>query len=127
MTKKKWNTDAEMSMMGFTIKVDSPDHVKHMIGYVLRTLRQEVISKDEVEEIFKSVHKYNSEGTPVSHFTVNSTGFGRLMTFVRDEEMTELTSTDGVLAYVYNIDAVDCSELGYVFFDKQGGKVRRIA
>ena len=90
--------------------------------------------------MFSSIHKYNSEGTPVSHFTTSRTDFGRMMTFdivsyfrntykvtlVRDEEMTELTSTDGVLAYVYNIDAVDCSELGYVFFDKQGGKVRRI-
>lgn len=126
MTKKnlsKWNADAEAMMMGFTVEVESPEHVKYLTGYVLEVLTGD---KRDPEEIFNMVHKYNSEGTPVSHMTTSSSGFGRLLTYVRDEEMEDLTSRNGVLAYVYNIDYVDCSELGYTFFENSNGKVRRI-
>lgn len=131
MTKQqsKWNADAEMSLMGFTIPVENEEHLKHLIGYVLK-----VITKDggsaQVEEVFNSCHQYNSDKVPVSHFTVNSTQFGVLMTFVRDcKDMTEdkLISPQGVLSYVYNMDAPYCSELGYTFFQKVNGKIKRVA
>lgn len=41
--------------------------------------------------------------------------------------MTDITSEDGVIAYVYNCNYPDCSELGYVFFEEQNGKLRRVA
>lgn len=121
--KAKWNNDAEMSLMGFTIPVENEEHCKHLIDYVLKVLE----SSANAEEVFKEAHKYNSENTPISHFAISGTQFGTLMTFVRDEEMTDITTDDGVLAYVYNLDCPDCSELGYVFFKNRNGKLVRYA
>ena len=40
MTKQqsKWNADAEAAMMGFTVAVESEEHLIHLVGYVLYTL-----------------------------------------------------------------------------------------
>ena len=40
MTKQqsKWNADAEAAMMGFTVAVESEEHLTHLVGYVLHTL-----------------------------------------------------------------------------------------
>ena len=124
---KKWSTDAEMSLMGFTIKVESDEHLKHMVKHVLNVIRAEESSDEYVEDIISSAYKFNSNNTKVSHFAVSGTDFGTLLTFVRDEEMTSLTSRDGVLAYVYNLDCTWCSELGYVFFGNENGRVVRLA
>ena len=57
--------------------------------------------------------------------------FGTCLTFVRDKGALTLKSgkmkNSGSLAWVENLEYPDCSELGYVFFENQNGKVRRIA
>lgn len=131
MTKQQseWNADAEAAMMGFTVTVQSEEHLKHITGYVIHTL-QGMFSYPNAEAktaevVENALHKYNSEGTAVKFFTTNATAFGVNLTFVRDDE--KLTSKNGVLAWVENLDCPDCSELGYVFFDNVKGKVRRVA
>ena len=43
MTEKmKWNTDAEMSMMGYPVAVESEEHLHHMVGYILWTLKSDL-------------------------------------------------------------------------------------
>ncbi len=128
MTKQQneWNAQAELALMGFAIPVESDEHLKHLIGKVLFVLKQ-TEDDEAVQEIFDGCYKYNSDNAKVTHFTVNSTHFGVMLTFVRDKEMTDITTRDGVLAYVYNLDYPDCSELGYVFFEQSGSKIRRIA
>lgn len=126
--KSKWNADAEMSMQGFVIPVESEEHLKHMVGYVLFTLSPvyDTFDEDRTSEIVQNaVHRYNSSKQTVKHFTVNNSAFGTLLTFVRDGG--SLTTRNGVLAWVENLDAPDCSELGYVYFEKRNGKVSRIA
>lgn len=130
----KWNADAEAVLMGFVVPVQSEEHLKTMLDRVLTVLRTEYHYEvdEKSQEVFESaVHKYNSEDIPVKYFTVNTSPFGVLLTFVRGDE--PLTSPDGTynpegnLAWVENLDAPDCSELGYVFFQKDHGKVHRIS
>lgn len=124
--QKKWNAQAELALMGFTIPVDSDEQLKHLIGKTLFVLKQ-TEDDEAVQEIFDGCYKYNSDNAKVTHFTVNSTHFGVMLTFVRDKEMTDITTQDGVLAYVHNLDCPMCSELGYVFFEQSGSKIHRIA
>jgi len=126
--QSKWNADAEAAMMGFVVDVQSPEHLKHMIGYVLWTLKQDPNAEKNAQEIFDSIHQYNSEGTPVSHFAINNyRQIGTMLTFVRDNQMKSITSKNGALSYVYNLTYPDCSELGYVFFQKVDGRIKRVA
>ena len=123
-----WNADAEAALMGFAIPISSKAHLKYLIRYTLSVLQDcynyEVESK--TEEVFNNAwNRYNSEDLAVRYFTINSTPFGVLFTFVRDTE--RIISPDGVLSWVENIDAPDCSELGYTFFEIRYGKVVRIA
>ena len=138
MTEKmKWNTDAEMAMMGFPIAVESKEHLHHMVGYCLWTLkcdlyenRPDSLESRTTEIVGNAFDKYNSGKKSVYWFVVNDSMFGVLMTFSRDKTLTLKSGkmkSSGVLAWVENIDAPDCSELGYTFFEKKSnGKVVRI-
>ena len=137
MTKthtNEWNANAEAAMMGFTVAVQSKEHLAHMVGYVLHTLggMYHYDEEEKTEEVVENAtEKYNSDKDSVKWFTCNSTSFGTCLTFVRDDAPLVTKSgnmnPDGVLAWVENLDYPECSELGYVFFDSCNGKVRRIA
>lgn len=137
MSKSKWNADAEMSMMGYPIAVESTEHLTHMVHYCLMTLKSDVyptfeMQKSRADEIVADAqNKYNSsKDKSIKWFVVNDSMFGVMMTFVRDKGELTLKSgkmkANGVLAWVENIDAPDCSELGYVFFENKNGKTVRI-
>ena len=137
----KWNTDAEASMMGYPIKVDEVSdvaHLTHMVCYCLNTLKSDCYSDDKSrairanEIVENAMNKYNSsKDKSIKWFVVNDSIAGVMMTFVRDKGELTLKSgkmkPSGILAWVENIDCPDCSELGYVFFEKnKGGKTVRI-
>ncbi|MBR5199417.1 MAG: hypothetical protein IKW20_06265 [Bacteroidales bacterium] len=133
----KWNADAEMSMMGFPIPVESTAHLTHMVKYCLKVLKSDTYQTENdfnyrTNEIVDSaMNKYNSsKDKSIKYFVVNDSMFGVMMTFVRDKGELTLKSgkmkANGILAWVENIDAPDCSELGYVFFEKRNGKTVRI-
>lgn len=126
---KKWATDAEVAMMGTTIVVENNEHLKFMVDYIRKVLRNSGLVSDiaPAETIIEAVNKYNENNVPVSHFVVNTSAFGVLLTFVRDDEMESITQEDGVLGYVYNLTYPDCSELGIVYFGNERGFIRRIA
>ena len=129
MTNSKWNADAEAAMMGFTIAVESEEHLSHLVKYVLFTVmdeRTQDLHEKTKEVVENATRKYRSgKDKSIKWFTTNSTAFGKCLTFVRDKGTP--TKRDGVLAWVENIDYPDCSELGYVFFENKNGKVHRIA
>lgn len=135
MTNRKWNADAEASMMGFTVAVESEEHLAHLVKYVLKVLGSEYLydlDEKTKEVVENATRKYRSgKDKSISWFTCNSTAFGVCLTFVRDKGALTLKSgkmkASGSLAWVENLDAPDCSELGYVFFENCHGKVRRIA
>lgn len=120
-----WSAYAEAMLMGHTIKVQSEEHLRFIINYVAEVLRTR-LDVDEELVFENATNKYNSEDLKVSYVTINSSAFGVLMTFVRDDE-NNLTSDEGVLCWVENLSAPDCSELGYCYFKKQRGAIRRIA
>jgi len=135
--QSKWNADAEMSMRGYPIAVESTEHLTHMVRYCLCVLKSDVYptfeeQKSRAEEIVADAQcKYNSsKDKSIKWFVVNDSMFGVMMTFVRSKGELTLKSgkmkSSGILAWVENIDAPDCSELGYVFFEKKNGKTVRI-
>ena len=137
MTNSKWNAQAEASMMGFPIAVESTEHLTYLVKYCLRTLKSDIYGDDEsrsarAEEIVENAQfKYNSnKDKSIKWFVVNDSMFGVMMTFVRQKGELTLKSgkmkSGGILAWVENIDAPDCSELGYVFFENRNGKTVRI-
>ena len=137
MSKSKWNADAEMSMMGYPIEVESTEHLTHMVNYVLLVLKSDIYGDFQYREarakeiVDNAQFKYNSsEDKSIKWFVVNDSMFGVMMTFVRDKGELTLRSgkmkASGILAWVENIDAPDCSELGYVYFEKKYGKTVRV-
>ena len=124
----KWNAKAEMCAMGFTIPVNSVEETKHIIGHLVYLINGLQEDENLVNEIYEGAMKYNSENEPITHIQIQKYGgIGTLLTLVRDNEMRYLTQPEGVLAYVYNFNYPDCSELGYVFFQNVDGGVTRIA
>ena len=135
----KWNADAEMSMMGFPIAVESVAHLTHMVRYCLKVLKSDIYKDNESlnyrtnEIVADAMNKYNSsKDKTIKWFVVNSSNVYDMvmMTFVRSKGDLTLKNgkmkASGILAWVENIDAPDCSELGYVFFEKRNGKTVRI-
>lgn len=135
--QSKWNADAEMSMRGYPIAVQSNEHLTHMVRYCLKTLKSDCYQDDEsldartAEIVENATLKYNSnKDKSVYWYVVNDSMFGVMMTFVRSKGELTLKSGKmkpaGIYAWVENIDAPDCSELGCVFFEKRNGKTVRI-
>ena len=135
MTNSKWNADAEAAMMGFTIAIESEEHLSYLVKYTLKVLCTEYdydLEEKTKEVVENATRKYRSGKDKSIHwFTTNATMFGTCLTFVRDKGALTLKSgkmkASGSLAWVENLDAPDCSELGYVFFENRNGKVRRVA
>lgn len=135
MTNNKWNADAEAAMMGFTVAIESEEHLTHLVKYTLNTLKGEYpfdLEEKTKEVVENATRKYRSgKDKSITWFTTNNTVFGTCLTFVRDKGALTLKSgkmkASGSLAWVENLDAPDCSELGYVFFENRNGKVHRIA
>lgn len=133
--QSKWNADAEAAMMGFTVAIESEEHLTHLVKYVLNTLSGQYLYnvENKTKEVVESAtRKYRSgKDKSIYWFTCNCTMFGTCLTFVRDKGALTLKSgkmkNAGSLAWVENLDAPDCSELGYTFFESVNGKVRRIA
>lgn len=137
MTNAKWNANAEAAMMGFIIPVESREHLQYMVRYCLRTLKADVYRTDEeldrrAEEIAaNALYKYNSTKVKeVYHFVVNDSYWGVMMTFTRENKPLTLKNgkcrTNGHFSWVENIDAPDCSEAGYTYFQVKNGKTVRI-
>lgn len=137
MTNAKWNANAEAAMMGFIIPVQSREHLQYMVRYCLRTLKADVYRTDEeldrraVEIVANAYYKYNSTKVKdVYHFVVNDSYFGVMMTFTRENKPLTLKNgkcrTNGHFSWVENIDAPDCSEAGYTYFQVKNGKTVRI-
>lgn len=129
--QNKWNADAEAAAMGFVVPIESEEHVKHVLAYILRIIhldKKDYDAKSAAEEVFNDAHEFCE--TPISHISINRWAIGgdkmTMITLVEDDQMQSLTDEDGVLAYVYNVSAPDLSELGYVFFKKDNGRIHRI-
>ena len=133
----RWSAEAELAMMGYPIPVTDTTHLTHMVRECLKVLKSDCYGDNDSlnyrtnEIVANAMNKYNSsKDKSIKYFVVNDSMFGVMMTFVRDNKTLTLKSgkmrASGLLAWVENIDAPDCSELGYVFFEKRNGKRVRI-
>lgn len=137
VNRSKWSADAEMSMRGYPIAVESEEHLTHMVNYCLLVLKSDIYGDCQYREarakeiVENATTKYRTgKDKSVYWFVVNDSMFGVMMTFVRQKGELTLKSgkmkSMGIYAWVENIDAPDCSELGCVFFEKRNGKTVRI-
>lgn len=128
MTKtkeNKWSADSEMALMGICIPVESEENIKFVLKYIFKVLNDKDSNPDDV---YSQAMEFNSDNDKVTHIVLQGTCFGLLIALIRDGEMKSLTDEQGVLAYVYNKDCPDCSELGYIFLKKdRAGLIQRIA
>ena len=129
--ENEWSANAEMAMQGFTVPVERREHLDYMVRYICRVRNGfEDIDDERAEEILNNAwDKYNEKKSGVKFITVNSTVFGNMLTFVRQNKLTKKDGSPlsaGVLAWVENLDAPECSELGCVFFQTVNGKTRRV-
>lgn len=134
----EWNAQAEIAMMGTAVAIDTEEQLRYIVEYVLNVIRpihdpNHDSNEGRANEIVENAtRKYNSsKDKSIKYFVVNSSAFGCLLTFVRDKKNPVKKNGDpiaaGTLAWVENLDAPDCSELGYVSFSSQNGLLRRIA
>jgi hypothetical protein len=86
-------------------------------------------------EIIERALRYCDKGATLTHIIVNRVGaeLDTHITLLISDEDYPITSTEdalnpgGVLGFVYNASYPDCSEMGYVFFEKRkDGTVHRI-
>ena len=131
LTKKDKNRvegQAEWALMSRAlVAIPSDEHLEYFLDYVMTVLANVKLegNKDVTgKEIIELAYKYNENGDRITHVSLDPTEFGMLFTLVRDSE-NEVDSEYGVLAYVYNWDCPDCSELGYVYYQKFGAYLYR--
>lgn len=124
--RNQLNARAEAVLMGMPKKVANNDEAIEMIDYILKVMGDNLNTGSQV---FNDATQY-SKNAQAQHLCCNTICGMRMLAITLttddDEEPYNLTNENGVLAYVYNFDATYCSELGYVFFQKQNGRVHRI-
>lgn len=122
--KKELATRCEMALMGFTQSI-TKEELKDVIPYIASAMGV----KCNTQEVIDTLFKYCGKLTP-KHFVMN-TIMGEMMclTVTLDDGETPyvLDSEDGILSTTYNFTYPDCSEMGYTFFENNGGTYRRIA
>lgn len=123
-------TKGELALMGKTIECTNKEEAVAITDYILTVLRAsfpEIDPKLNGEVLIdKYVNRYSDEDSrlEVKHIVCNTLmDMFRVITFLVDDGEEpypdDLATEDGVLCYVYNVNAPELSELGYCFFAKK--------
>lgn len=123
-------TKGELALMGKTIECTDLEEAVAITDYILKVLRSsfpEIDPKLNGEMLIdKYVNRYSDADSylQVKHIVCNTLmGQFRVITFLVDDGEEpypdDLATQDGVLCYVYNVNAPSLSELGYCFFAKK--------
>lgn len=122
------NAKAEVLMMHGTggIPINDNEEVPYILNYMFKTLEIDTTG----EEVVKEATKFIKEEYYFRFLHLCTTEFGRMITIAievpSEDENFDVVSEDGVFCYVYNMDAPDCSELGYCFFKTMNNRTVRI-
>ena len=136
-TMPKVSAKIEMALMTRSVFEVEEGEEEYAVNYLLHVFGHNNVTS--AKEVLKSAFHYLSKNVKVKFMSVNVIMDMAMIAFVMvsDEPKDELPSTEtqykelvneeGILCYVYNMDAPDCSELGYSFFDYDSiGFIRRI-
>lgn len=127
---KEIGAKAEIALMGRHVFINTNDEAQHIVQYILDTFNKHT----DAQEVLKDALKYSKDKMTIAYVgTSTILGHMKVINIVLKTKtaknypnMTE-KNRNGVLAYCYNMDAVDCSELGYMFFKTDASGIRRIA
>ena len=129
-SKGGWNALAEVLLMGAVIPVETKEQVQYITNYVLNVLGH---TECTAEEVLKMATQFTKNEEFKSMSLNRIAGMKMLaITFITDEDREDpnfkycQTSEQGVFGYVYNIDALHCSELGYTYYANDNGRLHRI-
>lgn len=131
--QNKLSAKAEVILMGIHQSVEDMDEAVFMIAYILRvggktqSIREN--AQEEAEKVIDRALQYcqgNAEIAYIGTSRVLNMPCINLVIDTKDEEL-DVTSENGALTWVENLDYPDCSELGYCFFEKKLKGLCRIA
>lgn len=127
LSKGDLNAKAELALMGRVVQVLDRENMEYVIDYIADTLK---FHTQLGEDIYNKATRYTDpkKTVPVGISCSTLLGEFRVMNIVfKDKGKSfKLDDPDGVLCYVHNFDALDLSELGYCFFERNGNTYHRI-
>ena len=117
---------AEMILMGCAQRIEGEGELRVMLDYFKSPLNVQY----NTDEIIRKSVRY-CKNPRFKSLSVNMICGMRMIAIGletdEDEETFDLLNEYGVFGYVYNIDAPDCSELGYSFYQKDANNfIRRV-
>jgi len=116
---------AEIILMGYAQMIEGEDELRVMLDYFKGPLRCHY----DTDKVIKESVQY-CKNPRFKSLSVNKICGMRMIAIGletdEDEEPFDLLNEYGVFGYVYNIDAPDCSELGYSFYKKKNNFIRRV-
>jgi hypothetical protein len=103
--------------MGVVIYPDTNEEAGEIIDYMLNAMRcKDTTGADILTNAFQSSSDPKSKQI-VHGLSVNTIMHDMKCITVIEEKPRNLETDDGVLCWVENLTAPDCSELGYCFFE----------
>lgn len=123
--KNALRAKAEIAMMGRTQFFSNDDEVFFVVDYIIGTLHASHIFDTEVTatKVLESAYRYCDRKKQISSVVVNIIlGEMICITLPMSSRLVSPAGNmlrDGVLTYVYNLTAPECSELGYSYFEKK--------
>lgn len=122
-------TKGELALMGKTIECINKEEAVAITDYILTVMRASFSVDPKLtgtKLVENYVNRYSDEDSylQVKHIVCNTLmDQFRVITFLVDDGEEpypdDLATEDGVLCYVYNVNAPELSELGYCFFAKK--------
>ena len=129
MTKESMSK-AEAILMGLPQKVESEAECVEVLNYIFNYFRNCFETPVPTgEEVIKLANQFTSKHQVPKWVFVNQICGMYMIALPFSERIVTKTGkmiANGVFGYVYNIDAPDCSELGYTFYEEQNGKIKRL-
>jgi hypothetical protein len=120
---------AELALMGVVITPENNDEAVEIIDYIMTVLKNKSITGQEIlTNAFQYSHDPKSKQT-AHGLSVNTIGFHFKCITVIEENPKNLETDNGVLCWVENLTAPECSELSYCFFERhstRGSLYRRV-
>ena len=122
---------AEAVLMGMTQHVESMGEAEILVGHILSTFKATGLqSRPTAQEVLKSALQYSPDKTIAYIGTSVLMEQFRVINLVlkgKTAKTCRVTSQDGALAYCYNLDAPDLSELGYMWFKQTPRGLKRVS
>lgn len=113
---------------GVVIDIYSNQMAKNMLSILLVLMNSEVSASNVIRKAFEFYDE--DDHAVITHIVCNTVDGARHISLIigtkKHPVPKDLSTDDGVFAYVYNVDVEYDSELGYIFLEKKDDGYHRI-